>query len=611
MSKTVKVIYNAETLMTEITVNGQPFDTSRINGKEIADWAYPFMMRKVKWNGFYDEMVEALGGEKAFDLVFDGSEDALNELKESWEDASVTVISEEGSGNNVIIEYDENTLNTNITVNGQPFDTSRISGKEIEDWVYPFMVRKVKWDGIFEELAKAVGAEEYTIQFSGSNSAMKVLMEECPEDSNISIIEFNNKSCYEVHLISYNDCFMPVIKAVIDNLQITLSEAKQLVESAPILITATCKSKATELKTKLEQAGASIEISETIRVISTHSYEGEIEGIRNLFINCGVNPDDHDENVQYINEHIWAAAYCENIVFNVLIDTNDTKYDSIRDKCLAELKKYAVNNNSAIAYAILGTAYYILYDINEPYEKSCEKIQVSLQYFEKAFELGFVEASRMLMDFYRDVFFDTQNDIHKEKFKLYEKICDAGYGCLCTCVAHFSEDKISERETLSESIEENAYNLSENEMYELSLKYRELSVKCSNYPLSISNLGWHYQYGKGVNIDINKARSYYKQAADMGNEWSQNKLSELDNMPSVNITPSPKKSGITVQKATDTMNKVVKFAESETGQNIIKVGKVIGQIGKAIYNANKSRNSGAGYYDDSSYDCYDDYDDEY
>ncbi len=185
MSKTVKVTYNAETLMTEITVDGQSFDTSRINGKEIADWAYPFMMRKIKWNGFYDEMVEALGGEKSFDLIFDGSEDDLNELKEAWKDAPVNIISEECSGNNVVIEYDEDTLSTNITVNGVPFDTSRINGKEIDDWVYPFMMRKVKWGGIFEELANVTGSEEYTIEFSGSNSAMRVLMEECPEDVEI------------------------------------------------------------------------------------------------------------------------------------------------------------------------------------------------------------------------------------------------------------------------------------------------------------------------------------------------------------------------------------------------------------------------------------------
>ena len=38
------------------------------------------MIRKVRWNGFYDEMVEALGGDKEFNIVFEGSEDALAEL---------------------------------------------------------------------------------------------------------------------------------------------------------------------------------------------------------------------------------------------------------------------------------------------------------------------------------------------------------------------------------------------------------------------------------------------------------------------------------------------------------------------------------------------------
>ena len=64
MGRTVKVVYHADTLQTEITVDGEPFDTSRINGKEIDVWAYPFMLRKIKWNGFYEEMVEALTEKK-------------------------------------------------------------------------------------------------------------------------------------------------------------------------------------------------------------------------------------------------------------------------------------------------------------------------------------------------------------------------------------------------------------------------------------------------------------------------------------------------------------------------------------------------------------------
>lgn len=40
MSKTVRVTYNADTLQTEITIDGQFFDTSRINGRPIDEWVY-------------------------------------------------------------------------------------------------------------------------------------------------------------------------------------------------------------------------------------------------------------------------------------------------------------------------------------------------------------------------------------------------------------------------------------------------------------------------------------------------------------------------------------------------------------------------------------------
>jgi len=139
-------------------------------------------MRKIKWSGFYQEMSDALGGERAFNLIFEGSPKALAELQEAWEDEPVTVISEESSdADTVIIDYDESALQTIITINNQPFDTSRINGREIADWVYPFMMRKVKWNGIFDELSQVVGSEKYTIQFCGTESALQELKEECPE----------------------------------------------------------------------------------------------------------------------------------------------------------------------------------------------------------------------------------------------------------------------------------------------------------------------------------------------------------------------------------------------------------------------------------------------
>lgn len=184
MAKTVKISYNADSLKTTITVDGKEFDTSRIDGREIEDWAYPFQIRKVKWNGFYDEMVAALGGEKAFDLVFDGSDESLAELKEALEDVPVKIV-KEAKKSEVIIKYDSDSLKTTITVDGKEFDTSRIDGREIEDWVYPFQMRKVKWNGIFNELADFIGSDNYNITFSGKDEDMNSLKEECPKTVNI------------------------------------------------------------------------------------------------------------------------------------------------------------------------------------------------------------------------------------------------------------------------------------------------------------------------------------------------------------------------------------------------------------------------------------------
>lgn len=178
MSKTVKVNYNSDTFEIKITVDGHPFDTARINGKEIGIWAYPFMIRKTKWNGFYDEMTETLG-EKSFDLIFIGSDESLSELKEALGEAPVTIISNTQM-TAVKIMYDERSLKTIITIDDADFDTARIEGMEIEDWIYPFMIRKTKWDGLFSELEKAIGSDSYVIQFMGNSQYETLLKEECP-----------------------------------------------------------------------------------------------------------------------------------------------------------------------------------------------------------------------------------------------------------------------------------------------------------------------------------------------------------------------------------------------------------------------------------------------
>ncbi|MCM1166221.1 MAG: 50S ribosomal protein L7/L12 [Lachnospiraceae bacterium] len=69
------------------------------------------------------------------------------------------------------------------------------------------------------------------------------------------------KSEFDVILTSFGDAKMAVIKAVKDVCGLGLKEAKELVESAPKAIKeGVAKAEAEELKAKLEEAGAKIDL---------------------------------------------------------------------------------------------------------------------------------------------------------------------------------------------------------------------------------------------------------------------------------------------------------------------------------------------------------------
>ncbi len=69
------------------------------------------------------------------------------------------------------------------------------------------------------------------------------------------------KTEFDVVLTSFGDAKMPVIKAVKDVLGLGLKEAKEVVESAPkALKEGVAKAEAEEIKAKLEEAGATIEL---------------------------------------------------------------------------------------------------------------------------------------------------------------------------------------------------------------------------------------------------------------------------------------------------------------------------------------------------------------
>ena len=69
------------------------------------------------------------------------------------------------------------------------------------------------------------------------------------------------KSDFDVVLTSFGDAKMAVIKAVKDICGLGLKEAKELVEAAPKAIKeGVAKAEAEELKAKLEEAGAKLEL---------------------------------------------------------------------------------------------------------------------------------------------------------------------------------------------------------------------------------------------------------------------------------------------------------------------------------------------------------------
>ena len=402
----IEVVYDDKTLETLISVNGKAFDTSRINGKEIADWAYPFMMRKVRWNGFYDEMVQALGGQKAFDLVFEGSDEALAELREAWENAPVNVVSGSSTENAVVIVYDENTLTTEITVNGQPFDTSRINGKEIADWVYPFMMRKVKWDGIFEELAKVVGSQEYTIKFSGSNAAMNELMEECPETVSIKF-EKQNKDLSDTTTQS-ND-----------------SQKKRVLDAAEKFA------------------------FDSVEKMMSGSDDIDYSMLENL------SESDKDYLLELASNGEPAAEF--------FVITGNSENEEELFNAMEELAK-----------------------------------------------------KRFLPAEFTFLFLALDDKTYGEDYlQIAEYIKDIEASSLRDCLSDGMKD-----------IEDIAHELDDRQRLEESFAIRQ-SVIGYNYNVSISNLGWHYHYGKGVEKNLEQAVRYYKKAIAVGDTWSKDKLKEL------------------------------------------------------------------------------------
>lgn len=115
------------------------------------------------------------------------------------------------------------------------------------------LVEEVKTLTVLElnDLVKALEEE-----FGVSAAAMAVA---APAGGGAAAAE--EKTEFDVVLVSFGDAKMNVIKAVKDICGLGLKEAKELVESAPKAIKeAVAKAEAEELQKKLEEAGAKVEL---------------------------------------------------------------------------------------------------------------------------------------------------------------------------------------------------------------------------------------------------------------------------------------------------------------------------------------------------------------
>ena len=87
------------------------------------------------------------------------------------------------------------------------------------------------------------------------------LVKALEEEFGVSAAAAEEKTEFDVVLASFGDAKMAVIKAVKDVLGLGLKEAKELVEAAPkALKEGVSKAEAEEIKAKLEEAGAKIEL---------------------------------------------------------------------------------------------------------------------------------------------------------------------------------------------------------------------------------------------------------------------------------------------------------------------------------------------------------------
>ena len=190
MYETIKISYNDETKQVYITNGLYVMDTSRINHMSMDEWLFPFTIKSKEWKGLYCELCNTYQCGQ-FSVIYSGTE-KTRLLIANYFRAYGIMVSNSVVPITVVCKPDGKVV---ITVDGKPFDTSRLKNRTIDEWLFPFSVRDIKWAGLSTELENYVGFNGYTIKFVGTPDAIEVFKSNFNNSVNVSYKEFPIASC--------------------------------------------------------------------------------------------------------------------------------------------------------------------------------------------------------------------------------------------------------------------------------------------------------------------------------------------------------------------------------------------------------------------------------
>ena len=78
-NNTVTILYNENPFTTKIAINGNVFNTARIQNRSIDEWINPIQIRDLQWNGIFEEITEFIGTD-IYKIYFVGKQEFMKLL---------------------------------------------------------------------------------------------------------------------------------------------------------------------------------------------------------------------------------------------------------------------------------------------------------------------------------------------------------------------------------------------------------------------------------------------------------------------------------------------------------------------------------------------------